>query len=205
MRVDADPVSSHTATRARPTPKSFRSDNRSHGRDRAFLRPPTRPPERYEFRNVLASHPPSGQSARVGSDDAGNLGRIRHLHIWACLISASGILAAGCTETTHGHHVAVRILDAAHLEMNAVPCPDGSMKVSVTETADDVAVLLTFNVNSEAKCAGIVRATLAAPLGSRSLTNADTGRPLVVIQDLRCTPPVSSKRCDGVTVGTDPG
>ena len=48
MRVFADPVSSHTATRARPAVKSLRSDNRSHDRDRAFLRPPTGLSERYE-------------------------------------------------------------------------------------------------------------------------------------------------------------
>ena len=79
------------------------------------------------------------------------------------------------------------------------------MKVSVSEKAGEVAVLLTFNVNSDAKCSGIAKTTLAAPLGNRLLTNADTARPLVVIQDLRCDPPLSFKRCDGVTVGTEPG
>jgi len=127
------------------------------------------------------------------------------LGAWMCTAFAFSVISSGCTETTHGQHVAVRIVDATHLQMNAGPCPDGPMKVSVKESADRVSVLLTYNVKSDAKCAGIADATLASPLGSRSLTNAETGLPLVVIEDDRCTPSVSFKRCDGVTVGTDPG
>lgn len=118
---------------------------------------------------------------------------------------AAVLLASGCSETSHGQHVAVRILDDTHLQLNATPCPEDLMKVSVTERPDEVAVKLTFTVNPDAKCAGIAHATLTAPLGDRVLVNANTGLPLVVLEDLRCSPSVSFQRCDGVTVGTDPG
>ena len=123
----------------------------------------------------------------------------------ARLIAFAGIVASGCAETSHGQHVAARILDETHLELNALPCPDGLMKVKVTETDEQVRVLLTFTVNPDAKCSGIANATISVPLGDRLLVNADTGQPLVVYEDLRCTPSVSFERCDGVTVGTEPG
>lgn len=131
--------------------------------------------------------------------------RVRLFGAWAFTLSAFAVLAAGCTDATHGQRVAVRILDATHFEIDAGPCPAGPMKVRLKEAAAEVAVLLTYNINSDAKCTGIANATLVSRLGSRPLINANTGLPLVIIEDLRCTPKVTSKRCDGVTVGTDPG
>jgi hypothetical protein len=65
MWVDAVPLTSHTATGSGRTVASFGSQ--PHG-GRAFERHTRPDPRRYESRNVLASHPPSGHSARVDRD-----------------------------------------------------------------------------------------------------------------------------------------
>lgn len=123
----------------------------------------------------------------------------------ACSLALFGSLFSGCSESTHGQHVAVRILDDTHLEISSTPCPDGPIKTTVRESAEGVLLSLTYDVRDGSKCTGMAKVQLAKPLAERSLVNSNTGLPFVVVEDLRCSPSVDLQRCDGVPVGTDPG